>query len=508
MLTGFFMTFLTGSSDPDSALNIYGSALASQDPVQISAAFGKLLTSIDTTCAFQMTAGGDGVDMKFRDGKEALHIQFIPSTASSVFHFNGEYPQARAFSYATYAVSDKKVSFVDMISDVNIVPATGVNAFTQGPSLIPPKGTYDVYVTPDGKQGNANEIAAFPKGKADSAIDGLIIVYRIIMADGVRANGWGNVDPPKLRARAMSLLNTGLWINLAPCNPDNDKVIGQFVEDRLTLQEGLSDVKVECDVFNQENNFVYYDDAQYFKTPDENHVISCANKGLLPSGSELITMISGTLPPQSDSRYASLSLVNLYPPGKNVYTVSDQALRNFYSDQGKSAVNYTIIMARNRLALNKCGLTKLPSNWYQVYWSGFSDATSGKGNYQGVVYREVMTNGYEQALEQVRYACAEGKQCSNPKFFQQQMGDFYPRISYLTCGVDGTIRPAPFNPNVTFAEPILPTPGENDDAASGQPIPLMNLTDPADCVPNPQRRRASGRAWPRATSWASSASRR
>jgi hypothetical protein len=459
LLTGFFMSFIMGSADPNSALNIYGSAFMSQDPVQISAAFGKLLTSLDLTCAFQMTAGGDGVDMKFRDGREALHVQFIPSTARSVFHFNGNFPQARAFSYATYAVSDKAVHFVDMISDTQIVPATGTNPFTQGPSLVPVQGTYDVYVTPDGKQGNPNEIAAFPNGKADALLDGLIIVYRVIMADGVRANGWGNVDPPKLRARMMGVLNTGLWVNLQQCNPKNDEVIQQFVKDRLTVQEGVSDVKVECDVFNMENNFVYYDDAQYFKTPDENHIISCADKSALPMGSELITMISGTLPPQSHSRYASLSLVNLYPPGKNVYTVSDQALRNFYMGQGTSAVNYTIIMARNRLALNRCGLTKLPTNWFQVYWSGFSDATDGAGKYQGVVYREVMTNGYEQALEQVRYACEEGKQCSNPKFFERQMGDFYPRISYLVCGGDGTIRPAPINPNVTFADPILPTPG-------------------------------------------------
>ncbi len=455
-----FMGFLTGSADPNSALNIYGSAFLSQDPVQISAAFGKLLTSLDTMCAFQMTAGGDGVDMKFRDGKEALHIQFIPSTASSTFHFNGQFPLARAFSYATYAVADQKTHFVDMISDTQIVPATGSNPFTQGPAITPATGTYDLYVTPDGKQGNTNEIAAFPKGKADSAMDGIIIVYRVIMADGIRADGWGNVEPPKLRARAVNLLNTGLWMNLAPCNPNNNKVINQFVEDRLTVQEGMSDVKVTCDVFNQENNFVYYDDAQYFKTPDENHLISCANKGMLPPGAELITMISGTLPPQSDSRYASLSLVNLYPPGKNVYTVSDQSLRNFYRDQGTSAVNYTVIMAKNRLALNKCGLTKLPSNWFQVYWSGFSDANAGKGNYQGVVYREVMTNGYEESLEQVRYACGEGKQCSNPKFFEAQMGDFYPRISYLVCRGDGTISPAPINPNVTFPDPILPTPGK------------------------------------------------
>ncbi len=457
MLTGFFMTFLSGSADSNSAINIYGSALMSQDPVQISAAFGKLLTSLDMTCAFQMTSGGDGVDMKFRDGKEALHIQFVPTSSATVFNFKGEFPKARAFSYATYAVQDQTVKYVDMISDVDIVPLTGSNPFTQGPSLTPATGTYELYVTPDGKQGFANEIMSFADGKPSNEITGVIIVYRVIMADGIRADGWGGVPPPALKVKAFSLLATGLWVNLAPCNEKNDDTIQQFLDDRLTLKEGISDVKVECDVFNMDNNFVYYDDAQYFKTPDENHMISCANRALLPPGSDLITLISGTIPPASESRYASLNLVNLYPPGKNVYSVSDQALRNFYWQQGKSAVNYTIIMARTKTSLTKCNLAQLPSNWYQVYWSGFADAN--EGSYPGIVYREVMTNGYEQSLEQVRYACKEAGECNNPKFFEQQMGEYYPKISYLMCNQDGTITPAPLgNPNITFAEPRLPTP--------------------------------------------------
>jgi hypothetical protein len=456
MMTGFFMTFLSGSSNSNSALNVYGSALMSQDPVEVSAAMGKLLTSLDMSCTFQMTSGGDGVDMKFRDGKEALHIQFVPTTSATVFNFKGEFPKARAFSYATYAVADQKVSYVDMISDVDIVPATGINPFAAGPSTTDASGTYDLYVTPTGKEDFPNELKAFADGKAPSELSGLIIVYRVIMADGVRANGWGGVPPPTLRLKAFSVLATGLWFNMAPCNSKNDMVIQQFLDDKLTLQEGISDVKVECDVFNMDNNFVYYDDAQYFKTPDENHIVSCANSALLPPGADLVTIISGTIPPASDSRYSSINLVNLYPPGKNVFSVSDQALRNFYWQQGKSAVNYTIIMARNKLALNKCGLSTLPTNWYQVYWAGFADAVAG--SYPGVVYREVMTNGNEKSLEQVRYACQSEKDCSNPKFFEQQMGEYYPRISYLSCTAGG-LAPAPVkNANLTFPEPRLPRP--------------------------------------------------
>lgn len=262
-----------------------------------------------------------------------------------------------------------------------------------------------------------------------------------------------NVSPAH-RIKTFNVLATGVWLNLAPCNPKNNEVIEQFVKDKFNLQEGVSDVTVACDVFNMDNNFVYYDDAQYFRSPDENHMISCGSKKMIPPSSELITMIAGTIPAGADSRYSSISLVDLFPPGKNVYTVSDQALRQFYKSQGQSAVNYTIIMAKSKTVLNRCGLTKLPSNWYQVYWGGMTDAATS--SYPGIVYREIETNGYEESLEQTRYACQSEKECSNPKFFEAHMKEFYPRISYLTCNSDGSISPAP-GKNVTFADPSLGT---------------------------------------------------
>lgn len=158
------MNYMTGQSDPNSALNVYGSAFLSQDPVQVAAAMGKLVTSLDLTCAFQMTSGGDGVNMKFRDGREALHIQFIPSTSATVFNFKGTFPKSRAFSYSTYAISNQQIQYVDTINDVDIVADTGVNPFVQGPGLLQPTGTYDLYVTPDGKQGYANELKSFTAG--------------------------------------------------------------------------------------------------------------------------------------------------------------------------------------------------------------------------------------------------------------------------------------------------------------------------------------------------------
>lgn len=50
-------------------------------------------------------------------------------------------------------------------------------------------------------------------------------------------------------------------------------------------------VQVKCDYYNVNNNFVFFDDAQYFKTPDENHITSCADTTKLRASSDLITVI-------------------------------------------------------------------------------------------------------------------------------------------------------------------------------------------------------------------------
>lgn len=44
-----------------------------------------------------MTGSGDdryGVNMNFRDGKEALNIQFIPSVPNAIFKFSATFPTA------------------------------------------------------------------------------------------------------------------------------------------------------------------------------------------------------------------------------------------------------------------------------------------------------------------------------------------------------------------------------------------------------------------------------
>jgi hypothetical protein len=53
-MTYLGMQFIAPTTNPDSAINVYGDALKSQDPATMGAAFAKLLTSLDLTCGWQV----------------------------------------------------------------------------------------------------------------------------------------------------------------------------------------------------------------------------------------------------------------------------------------------------------------------------------------------------------------------------------------------------------------------------------------------------------------------
>ena len=71
------------------------------------------------------------------------------------------------FSYSTYVINPTSIDLIDEVIDTKITASTGVNRFTAGPasSQAANAGTYDIYVTPTGKQGYANEIAYSPNGE-------------------------------------------------------------------------------------------------------------------------------------------------------------------------------------------------------------------------------------------------------------------------------------------------------------------------------------------------------
>lgn len=116
-----------------------------------------------------------------------------------------------------------------------------------------------------------------------------------------------------------------------------------------------------------ENNFVSYDRAQYIPMPDDQHLFSCGNRQYVYSssaGSDLIIVVGGKLPPSADVRYSSINMVDMFPPGRTVKTVTDSDLRKFYKS-GSDSPTYMIAFYPNLAAANRCRM-KFPVTPYQV----------------------------------------------------------------------------------------------------------------------------------------------
>jgi len=227
---------------------------------------------------------------------------------------------------------------------------------------------------------------------------------------------------PNIRVRAMGVGKLGFWMNFNTCPDSNTEQLKKFTDTKLSFQEGVSDVTVNCTVFNMENNFVAYDDDQYFKLPHDRHLVGCGNRQMVyskSSSSDLIIVVGGKLFPSADARYVSVSMVDIYPPGQNIKTVTDSDIRKFYKATTDSP-QYMIAFYPSLSVAQRCKIN-FPITPYQVLY-GY--ATS---SFPGVVYREILGEGSNpNLLANLRPTCELTGDCGNPLYWSKSMGDYYP----------------------------------------------------------------------------------
>ena len=145
----------------------------------------------------------------------------------------------------------------------------------------------------------------------------------------------------------------------------------------------------------------------------------------------MVIIIRGHLPPPNKARYTSFSLVDIFPPGATVSTLTDQTLRNYYSTFGQSDPVYTILAAKNELVLARCGFdsnTLLNNNFFPwTFGTSFQAPNLAVHGFPGLVYREAFTDSYAGSLERTKYECQDVNGCDNPLFFKAEMGKYYPK---------------------------------------------------------------------------------
>lgn len=87
----------------------------------------------------------------------------IPNFRSAARSF----PTSRYMSYSTFLINNGKLYQIDTLNDISMISKTGVNPFTTGPTGSK-AGTYELFVTPKGDQGKANELKYLDEGKSSS----------------------------------------------------------------------------------------------------------------------------------------------------------------------------------------------------------------------------------------------------------------------------------------------------------------------------------------------------
>lgn len=126
----------------------------------------------------------------------------LPPDQEEVYRIRARYPYVRYFSFTTY---DMRLQTVATLHDTQIKPASGKNPFSDPTTEEEECGTYEIYITKDGKRGYPNEMAALRPNA--TGVYGLMS-FRLQLADprpGLDRSGknreWGFVEMPVVEIR-------------------------------------------------------------------------------------------------------------------------------------------------------------------------------------------------------------------------------------------------------------------------------------------------------------------
>lgn len=126
----------------------------------------------------------------------------LPFNQEEVYRIRARFPYVRYFSFTTY---DMRLQSVATLHDTLIKPATGKNPFLDPTTQEEEAGTYEVYITRDGRHGYPNEMAALRPNS--TGVYGLLSM-RLQLADPLpgldrsgRNRNWGFVEMPIVEIR-------------------------------------------------------------------------------------------------------------------------------------------------------------------------------------------------------------------------------------------------------------------------------------------------------------------
>jgi len=298
-------------------------------------------------------------------------------------------------------------------------------------------------------------------------------VYRLYSTDPVIKAGlfpiWGSVPPPRI---ALKDTRTGRFNYLTRCDTEMRDDLSTLVKDLAimsdTHEDGGINLPETCPLtYSNINGEVTQDfflkgnngwedqgiaERSFFVNGDSNYLYWC--EAVKRLGKNFVIRVHGRLPRVPDglfsgikisdidnyqSRYISISTVDLALPGNTYQSIYDAEIESFYKNIYDEEWNeyYTIVAAEDPDVAKACGLLDSKTEIFLPYQRpGTQPPEIASIFFRELVSSSIVKNERGQTVADVNNACTgiqNKKKCKSANFGKSIMNEYYPEIQILSC---------------------------------------------------------------------------
>ncbi|GAB5032026.1 Hypothetical protein NocV09_00800010 [Nannochloropsis oceanica] len=458
---------------------------------------GKLM---QPNCAWQaFITGGNhaNINAAYPDSHCVYQLLVMTKvTEDRIFRVKAKFPTG-GNRYFSLQSNNPNVGFpLATIPDFKIKPDPGVNAkgkpwknpYMAGEEVPDDEvGSYTIYVTPRGDKGYPNEINLCTKEMSaiECGTTNAIVVMRFYTSnpdmgmlnsetdtgDSNEPRLFGYAGMPVVEVRTCKNGCIGMaekWKPFRPCDQSRPTPLTKMIEDNFAKVIPGWGTPSYPDV---NDNFIMYmglDSSSNGVYPnlDANYLVANtwqeAVKGAPGGNPMLVARITGKLPltawnfhhdPKThdyenyEVRYNSFSTIAKLQTAPTIQSVDDSEIRRFYRGKitdWETTRPYSIVVGPSKGTT--CGLYNASNDLFlTTTMADGSIADNWAVLDRQLVPRYTRDGQPDKSITYTRITCSamsDERACHNPSVLKQVLGEYYPSITWYTCGDDGQLRPA------------------------------------------------------------------
>ena len=451
-------------------------------------------------CAWQaFITGGNhaNINAAYPDSNCVYQVLVMTKvTEDRIFRVRAKFPTG-GNRYFSLQSNNPKVGFpLATIRDFEVKPDPGVNAkgkpwknpYMPGEEVPDDEvGSYTIYVTPRGDKGYPNEINLCTQDMSDMecAKTNAVMILRFYTSnpdmgmlnsetdtrDGKEPRLFGYAGMPAVEVRTRKAGFGGMpekWTPFRGCDQSRPTPLTKMIEDNFAKVIPGWGTPFYPDV---NDNFIMYTGLDsssngVYPNMDANYLVANtwqeAIKGAPGGNPMLVAKITGKLPTTAwnfhhepkthdyesyEVRYNSFSTIAKLQTAPTIQSLDDSEIRRFYRgkvEDWETTRPYSIVVGPSKGAT--CGLYNASADLFLT--TTLEDGTisdSWAVLDRQLVPRYTRDGQPDKSITYARVTCSgmpDKMACHNPSVLQELLVDYYPSITWYTCGEDGQLRPA------------------------------------------------------------------